>query len=315
MPALRPRRDVLSRLLLGVLLSALGAASLAAQDSGEASRRPLVRPWQVSDRRCAPEGGPCIAEATYAADVCRVIEEAARAEGLDPGFLARLLWRESLFDAAAVSPAGAQGIAQFMPGTAALRNLDDPFNPAEAILASADYLAELRATFGNLGLAAAAYNAGEDGAARYLAGARGLPGETRAYVAAITGHPAEAWREALDGGPEPQATYALAPGPFPEACLAMAERGPEPEMRPDLMPWGVVIAAQESRAATEAQVARVQRTHGALLRGERIDFARTSVPGTGWRTTAQVGRATRGEADVLCAKLSAARAACMVLRN
>ena len=95
--------------------------------------RPQTRP--AEEQRCTADGRVCIREASYAEDVCRVIEEAAEAEGLDAGFFARLLWRESLFDASAVSHAGAQGIAQFMPGTARLRGLQDPFNPAEAILA------------------------------------------------------------------------------------------------------------------------------------------------------------------------------------
>jgi hypothetical protein len=54
-------------------------------------------------------------------------------------------------------------------------------------------LVELRNEFGNLGLAAAAYNAGPQRVRKYLAGSRGLPIETRNYVLAITGRPVEAW--------------------------------------------------------------------------------------------------------------------------
>src|SRR5205823_6421858 len=72
---------------------------------------------------------------------------------------------ESRFQPAAVGPvtrsgARAQGIAQFMPGTAAERRLLDPFDPVQALPKSAEFLRELRDQFGNLGLAAAAYNAG-----------------------------------------------------------------------------------------------------------------------------------------------------------
>jgi soluble lytic murein transglycosylase-like protein len=52
----------------------------------------------------------------------------------------------------------AQGIAQFMPGTAAERGLGEPFNAVEVLSKSAEFLVELRDQFGNLGLAAAAYN-------------------------------------------------------------------------------------------------------------------------------------------------------------
>ena len=62
------------------------------------------------------------------------------------------------------------GIAQFMPGTAKLRGLEDPFHAITAIPASAAYLAKLRDEFGNLGLAAAAYNAGENRVARWRTG-------------------------------------------------------------------------------------------------------------------------------------------------
>jgi soluble lytic murein transglycosylase-like protein len=61
----------------------------------------------------------------------------------------------------AVSRAGAQGVAQFMPATARWRCLADPFDSLEAIAQSAKLLRDLRREFGNLGLAAAAYNAGK----------------------------------------------------------------------------------------------------------------------------------------------------------
>jgi hypothetical protein len=65
--------------------------------------------------------------------ICDLIETHAAAHSLPPDFFARLIWKESRFDPAAVSPAGAEGIAQFMPGTAALRGLTDPFDVDQAI--------------------------------------------------------------------------------------------------------------------------------------------------------------------------------------
>jgi hypothetical protein len=80
-----------------------------------------------------------------------------------------------------------------MPGTAAERQLLEPFNPVEALPKSGEFLAELHAEFGNLGLAAAAYNAGPQRVRDFLAGAHDLPMETRNYVRAITGRPVEDW--------------------------------------------------------------------------------------------------------------------------
>src|SRR5699024_3142965 len=87
--------------------------------------------------RCTGDGSLCIRAATYTEDVCTAIDHSASEAGIDPHFLARLLWQESLFEPAAISPVGAQGIAQFMPSTATMVGLDDPWNPAKAIQASA----------------------------------------------------------------------------------------------------------------------------------------------------------------------------------
>ena len=115
----------------------------------------------------------------YRAPVAR----AARARGMAPEVLAALLRVESGFDPRAVSPAGAQGIAQFMPATAAAMGVRDPFDPDVAIPAAAALLAAHRRRFGSLELALAAYNAGPGAVARH----GGVPPfrETRAYVARI----------------------------------------------------------------------------------------------------------------------------------
>src|SRR5579862_6065951 len=82
--------------------------------------------------------------------VCRLIETAARADRLPVAFLTRVIWRESNFRAGVVSPVGAQGIAQFMPGTAQERGLADPFDPEQAIPKAARLLADLQHRFGSL---------------------------------------------------------------------------------------------------------------------------------------------------------------------
>jgi Transglycosylase SLT domain/D-alanyl-D-alanine carboxypeptidase len=100
--------------------------------------------------------------------------------------LAAQLYAESGFNPFAQSPAGAQGIAQFMPGTADAYGLDNPFDPVEAIDAQAHLMSDLLRQFdGKVALALAGYNAGAGAVERY----GGIPpyAETRAYVTKILG--------------------------------------------------------------------------------------------------------------------------------
>jgi hypothetical protein len=132
------------------------------------------------------------------ASICALVEEAAQAHGLPLDFFARLIWQESRFNPALVGPTTrngqhAQGIAQFMPDTAKARGVFDPFDPSAALPKSAEFLRDLRARFGNLGLAAAAYNAGPKRVRDWLAGRSSLPGQTRTYVSTITGRSADDW--------------------------------------------------------------------------------------------------------------------------
>ncbi|WP_147029087.1 lytic transglycosylase domain-containing protein [Methylobacterium oxalidis] len=161
----------------------------------------------AASARAAPSEG---ATETVEQALCRLIESSARTHRLPVPFLTRLIWRESSFRVGVVSPAGAQGVAQFMPGTARERGLLDPFDPEQAIPHAAHLLADHRRQFGNLGLAAAAYNGGPTRVANWLAGSGGLPAETRSYVYAITGRPAEDWRPGSGsvemGPPEDKAT-------------------------------------------------------------------------------------------------------------
>lgn len=125
--------------------------------------------------------------------LCKELGRAALENGLPAEFFVRLIWQESRFDIHSVSPKGAKGIAQFMPGTARSRGLADPFEPIEALRQAARWLKELREQFGNLGLAAAAYNSGPHRVEAWLHGRRKLPDETRDYVKIITGRTANEW--------------------------------------------------------------------------------------------------------------------------
>jgi hypothetical protein len=299
----------------GLALSRPPEAAPGAALAPERAPRPLARSAGRQDLRCTADRRSCIALGSYIPDVCRTIAAAAAENALDTGFFARLLWRESLFDAGAVSPAGALGIAQFIPETAKRRGLADPFNPAEAVHASARYLADLARAYGNLGLAAVAYNGGEARAERFIAGAGGLAAETRAYVQAITGHSAEAWRDA----PPKSVDLALGgEGGFEANCITLASSRTLREFKsaPPTLPWGVVVASNRARDGAQRQMSRLQNRYAAVLRGEPVSYTRGRRPGMrGSLHYAQIGRNSRAEADALCGRLRAAGGDCMVIRN
>jgi membrane-bound lytic murein transglycosylase B len=181
------------------------------------------------------------------ATLCGILESSAKTEGLPVDFFTKLIWRESAFRPTAVSPAGAQGVAQFMPHTASERGLVDPFDPASAIPASAKYLGELKRRFGNLGLAAAAYNAGETAVANWLADKGPLPFETQDYVLAITGRAADEWR-AEKPAPPASAPPASAPAPPASAPPASAP-APPASAPPASAPPASALPASASAAA------------------------------------------------------------------
>ena len=158
------------------------------------------------------------------AEICDSLTKAAQTNDLPAPFFIRLLFQESEFKQGVISSAGALGIAQFMPETAADRGLDNPFDPLQAIPASAKFLRDLAQRFGNLGLAAAAYNAGPRRIADWLANKSKLPHETHNYVKTITGKPAENWTGAQAGSP---ALKLPKRAPCQEAAGLLAWNGPD----------------------------------------------------------------------------------------
>jgi hypothetical protein len=272
----------------------------------------VVCPGQASARPVATE--------KHARTVCEIISKEAQRRALPEAFLARLIWKESAFNPGAVSPKGAQGIAQFMPSTADERGLGDPFQPAQALPASASLLSELRALFGNLGLAAAAYNAGEKRVRDWLDGRGGLPAETRDYVFSITGRAASDWAETAAG-------YVIPPigkgADFLTDCVQLASRGaapapPGPRTRSGKWkPWGIQVAGSHSEAVALASFERLKSKFADLLAGADPLVIRKRNPGMGPRrmVNVRIGADSRSEADRLCAKLLAQGGACVVLKN
>jgi hypothetical protein len=249
--------------------------------------------------------------------VCPLLDEIALTAGIPPLFFARLIWQESRFRPNAVSPKGAQGIAQFMPGTARLRGLSDPFEPKSALVASAAFLADLRAEFGNLGLAAAAYNAGPQRVRDWLSGQITLlPAETRQYVAIITGRLPQDWRN----GSEDTESARKPVTPDESACARLVQvlqRGaPDLETAPPA-PWGVQVAGNFSRAKAVAQFRRVQRRFASIIGDRKPILRRERNRSLGSRAIyqARLGARTRQEARKLCEQLRAAGGVCIVLRN
>lgn len=258
----------------------------------------------------------CIAQSNYTADVCAAIGNYADHFALPEGFLARLIWQESRFDPEAISPVGAQGIAQFMPGTARHRALRNPFDPAEALARSAEYLRFLELKFGNLGLAAAAYSGGEGKISRFLTGGS-VAGETRAYVSIITGRSIEQWL----GDEIAPADFALSPDrPFQDACVYMAKAIPMPSFGPgpgEWQPWGVLLAQNFSADIARAAFGRAQSRHASLMEDKEMLLitTRNLSMGRRLRYSAQIGFPERAAAEQFCRELSAAGGNCIVQKN
>ena len=259
----------------------------------------------------------CIRGDSFNRDLCAAIDHFARANQLPPDYFARLLWRESTFRPDAISIKGAQGIAQFMPGTAKLRGLEDSYQVLEALRKSAQYLDELRNRFGNLGLAAAAYNAGENGLAAYLTSGR-LPYETRSYVMAITAHTVEEWK---DNPPEDAAAPLDKDKPFLDGCVALAERRTLKEapwrQEGDWAPWGVQLAANADVAMARHMFLDAVRDLPGPLNAEQPLILRQRDRSFGFRPryAARIGRQTRMEANNVCNQIRKHGGTCLVFKN
>jgi hypothetical protein len=252
--------------------------------------------------------------------VCRLIESAARENRLPVAFLTRVVWRESSFRAGVVSPAGAEGIAQFMPQTARERGLADPFDPEQAIPEAARLLADLRRQFGGLGVAAAAYNAGSGRVASWLQGQGQLPAETRAYVRFVTEDGAEAVSGSL-----------LQPADFdPEPTLSQSCVGLTAALRRDrgdgiddelgfapLAPWGVQLAGNFSKARALAAFQRHGQRYAAII-GEMRPMIIGRLPrsrGTRRFYQIRLPAASRQIAEALCSRIHAAGGNCVAMRS
>lgn len=301
--------------LAGAALASLAGVALAQQEPAAPNAMP------ASEAAASPAKTTDTGES-----MCLMIESAAKANNLPLEFFARVIWQESRFQPDAVGPVTrngqrAQGVAQFMPGTANERRLLDPFDPVQALPKAAEFLSELRGEFGNLGLAAAAYNAGPRRVHEWQAGTGPMPEETRNYVYAITGASVEDWNKA-GAGKDP------ADRKKPEGCrelMALLRHAPNPfvahlEERVRIgaaSPWGVQLAAGFSRDKALAMYARAMARVSGVIGDHDPNLLSTTLRSRGTRAFYQVriGADTRQAANELCAKIHKAGQACMVLHN
>jgi soluble lytic murein transglycosylase-like protein len=290
----------------------------AAPNPAAASPAPTsaTAPSSNAPSAAQPSGQPALSHPPTADDICRAVEQDAAENELPVEFFARVIWQESRFNALAVSKKGAQGIAQFMPATADYRGLVDPFDPIESLQNSARYLRDLKQQFGNLGLAAAAYNAGPGRVSAWLASRRPLPEETRNYVAIITGWTADEWASASP----PKTSETTIPQGVPCTRLANLILAPKAEAQriAAYVPrWGMQLTANWSESKAWATYRLIQKQYAALI-GDRepiVIRSRGVGLGSAMRYNIRIADDDRAYLEKFCNKLIAAGGACVVLRN
>jgi hypothetical protein len=320
------------RAALCVAVVTLLLPTARAEDAAPANTyvgRPRVEELAIPGDDKAQKPGDAARETDTREAMCLMIESAAKSQDLPLEFFARVIWQESRFQSDAVGPVTrsgqrAQGIAQFMPGTASERRLLDPFDPVQALPKSAEFLNELRNQFGNLGLAAAAYNAGPRRVQDWLAGSGYMPQETRNYVVAITGSTVDDWAAASRNGNKAK-TPDAAPRSNCRELMALLKRAPNPfvtqlEQHVTLAAaklWGVQLAAGFDRDKALAMYARAMKRLSAVIGDQDPSLLTSVMRSRGTRTfyLVRIGADTRAAADDLCNRIRRAGGACFVLRN
>jgi hypothetical protein len=316
------KSDQQSRVLRTILSVACASILFLYSSITPANAQPEPKPsppgcMYVGPSQTDPDTTLCIRKESYNKDICGAIEHFAGANNLPPDYFARLIWKESHFQPDALSLKGAQGIAQFMPGTAKLRGLEDSLDVLKSLRASAEYLDELRNRFGNLGFAAAAYNAGEAGLSNFLASGS-LPFETRAYVLSITDHTVEEWKATPSDVAAPPLDKDKS---FVDACVALASRKGlnEPAFQPEGVwaPWGVQLASNPQGQIARSLFFRAVNRLPTPLNAEQPLIFRKRDRSFGFRPryVARIARQTRPEADKVCSQIRAVGGACTVFKN
>jgi Transglycosylase SLT domain/SPOR domain len=307
----------------GVLLLILSWSAFATP----AASQNLSIPSMADGDTGAPDSGSQGADRITA--LCQMVKAAAFANDISAGFLLRIIWRESRFKVDAVGPmtrsgAHALGIAQFMPATAAERGLNHPFDPEQALPKAAEFLHDLHTEFGNIGLAAAGYNAGPQRVRDWLAGKRTLPSETRAYVQSVTGRDVGVWAKsrsmpmtdtvANDIPCIDIARLELSVGPSTtgrKARILVTERALKN------LTWAAQLIGEESEDKALDRYAQLKRKHPTILGGFEPTILHNQI---GRSSTAAWHRVrivmdTRQAAESLCVRLQLSGEQCLVQRD
>jgi Transglycosylase SLT domain/SPOR domain len=266
--------------------------------SGAAKAEPQVAP-------------PAVEAAALVPRICELIANEADKNGIPKEFFARLIWKESRFDVRAVSPVGAEGIAQFMPATAKFRGLKDSFDLEQALPASAAYLAELTRVHGNLGLAAAAYNAGEGRLGQWMNGGF-LPIETENYVFDVLGEPAEVFLSRDHKTKIKPLDDKLS---FSEACLKLPViLSRSVSMAQTLRkPWFIQVAGGFKQGPVAKKWARLKPKLSGIIGNNPVALSRSRSPlGRRGIYTVRIGADSRNEADNICGAITRSGSACVV---
>jgi hypothetical protein len=310
--------DFLLTLLLSTALAVIGlpaiASDLGDDPTSAQQQQPSAENSQSEEKQSKQNDGPAPSAPLTASSLCEALATVATTNGLPVDFFNRLIWQESRFKPNAISPKGAQGIAQFMPETARLSGLENPFDPLEAIAKSGQLLRGLRDELGNLGLAAAAYNAGSGRVHDWLAHRRPLPQETLAYVRIVTGRSVEEWT----GGP---ISHVAMPSVDGVPCNLSATGTMQPQLdaslpKPEnIKQWGVEVVGGPTPAKALARYREWQSKYSAILTDREPHIVTRGILGSMGAVRVRVDEDTRVGAEKLCAALKVAGTYCDVWRN
>jgi len=302
-----------------MVVAVMGRPAFAAEAGdapASAQQQPATEKRQQTDNtdQAKPGAQPEPNAPSKTPSLCEALATAAVTNDLPVDFFTRLIWQESRFRPDAVSSKGAQGIAQFMPETARLSGLEDPFDPLQAIVKSAELLRSLRDEFGNLGLAAAAYNAGAGRVHGWLGEGRPLPQETRAYVRIVTGRAADEWTGGSISKDEFPPTALVPCNGSALISLQPNSASPPPETQA-VKPWGVEVVGAPTPAKALARYREWQSKYTAIIADREQHVVIRGIIGQMGAARVRVVEETRDGAQKLCAALKAAGAYCDVMRN
>ena len=297
------RRDGLFLCACYVVLHAPAAAQAPASP-------PTDQPPAAQGQPIAPNNPPT------ADDICRAVEEDAAANGLPVEFFARVIWQESRFNAQAVSPKGAQGIAQFMPRDGGLARLADPFDPIEALKHSASYLHDLREQIRQSRARCRRLQC-RSGAGECVARRAPRAAERDAQ---LRGDHHRLDRDEWASPSPPQTAETTIPQGVPCTRLAnliLAPKEQAQRIAAYVPRWGMQLTANWSESKAWAVYRMIAKQYAALI-GDRepiVIRSRGIGLGSAMRYNIRIADDNRGYLEKFCNKLIAAGGACVVLRN